>query len=100
MHISIVRSLFVLPNNLAPVCFVLISIFSDVLRRRFQINTMSGMGYQYKSIWDAITVILKHEGIRGLYKGIVPNLLKVAPSMASSWLSFEITRDLLVGLRQ
>ncbi|QIW95011.1 hypothetical protein AMS68_000529 [Peltaster fructicola] len=71
----------------------------DVLRRRFQINTMSGMGYQYKSIFDAVRVILKHEGIAGLYKGIVPNLLKVAPSMASSWLSFEMTRDLLVGLK-
>ncbi|MCJ1257306.1 hypothetical protein MMC24_005131 [Lignoscripta atroalba] len=54
----------------------------DVLRRRFQINTMSGLGYQYKSIWDAITVIVSQEGLRGLYKGIVPNLLKVAPSMA------------------
>jgi solute carrier family 25 (mitochondrial phosphate transporter), member 23/24/25/41 len=71
---------------------------SDVLRRRFQINTMSGMGYQYKSIWDAISIIVSQEGIRGLYKGIVPNLLKVAPSMASSWLSFELTRDFLVGL--
>ncbi|KAI4170880.1 MAG: hypothetical protein LQ343_004644 [Gyalolechia ehrenbergii] len=56
----------------------------DVLRRRFQINTMSGMGYQYKSIWDAITVIVAQEGFLGLYKGIAPNLLKVAPSMASS----------------
>ncbi|KAL8692940.1 MAG: hypothetical protein Q9224_003857 [Gallowayella concinna] len=56
----------------------------DVLRRRFQINTMSGIGYQYKSIWDAITIIVSQEGITGLYKGIVPNLLKVAPSMASS----------------
>lgn len=59
---------------------------------------MTGMGYQYKSIWDAIRVIVTQEGIQGLYKGIVPNLLKVAPSMASSWLSFEITRDLLVGM--
>ncbi|KAH7148967.1 solute carrier family 25 member 42 [Dactylonectria macrodidyma] len=67
----------------------------DVLRRRFQINTMSGMGYQYKSVADAIRVIVIHEGIKGLYKGIVPNLLKVAPSMASSWLSFEMTRDFL-----
>ena len=73
---------------------------SDVLRRRFQINTMSGMGYQYKSIWDAIRVIMAEEGVRGLYKGLVPNLLKVAPSMASSWLSFEVTRDFLVGLNQ
>lgn len=71
----------------------------DVLRRRFQINTMSGMGYQYKSVPDAIRVIVLNEGIKGLYKGIVPNLLKVAPSMASSWLSFEMTRDFLVNLR-
>lgn len=69
----------------------------DVLRRRFQINTMSGMGYQYSGISNAIITIIKHEGFRGLYKGIVPNLLKVAPSMASSWLSFEMTRDMLMG---
>lgn len=77
-------------------CFFFLS---DVLRRRFQINTMSGMGYQYKSVADAVRVIVGQEGIRGLYKGIVPNLLKVAPSMASSWLSFEMTRDFLVSLK-
>jgi solute carrier family 25 phosphate transporter 23/24/25/41 len=60
---------------------------------------MSGMGYQYKSIFDAIRVIIRREGIKGMYKGIVPNLLKVAPSMASSWLSFEMTRDFLVSLK-
>lgn len=72
---------------------------SDVLRRRFQINTMTGMGYQYKGVFDAIRVIIAQEGVRGLYKGIVPNLLKVAPSMASSWLSFEMCRDALVALK-
>jgi solute carrier family 25 phosphate transporter 23/24/25/41 len=72
---------------------------SDVLRRRFQINTMSGMGYQYKSLPDAVRVIVTQEGIKGLYKGIIPNLLKVAPSMASSWLSFELCRDFLVSLK-
>ena len=60
---------------------------------------MSGIGYQYKSIPDAVRVIVSQEGIKGLYKGIVPNLLKVAPSMASSWLSFEVTRDFLVSLK-
>ncbi|EEH49260.1 uncharacterized protein PADG_05339 [Paracoccidioides brasiliensis Pb18] len=70
----------------------------DVLRRRFQVNTMSGLGYQYTSIWDAVRLIMKQEGVRGLYKGIVPNLLKVAPSMASSWLSYELTRDFLIKL--
>ena len=71
---------------------------SDVLRRRFQINTMSGMGFKYTSMWDAVTIIIKQEGVRGMYKGILPNLLKVAPSMASNWLSFELTRDFLKGL--
>ncbi|KAI1446177.1 mitochondrial carrier [Annulohypoxylon stygium] len=71
----------------------------DVLRRRFQINTMSGMGYKYKSIGDAVKVIITQEGPRGLYKGLIPNLLKVAPSMAANWLSFEVTRDFLVGLK-
>ena len=61
---------------------------------------MSGLGYQYKSIWDAITVIVSQEGLRGLYKGIVPNLLKVAPSMASSWLSYEMTRDFFISLEE
>lgn len=70
-----------------------------MLRRRFQINTMSGLGYQYKGIFDAVKVILAQEGVKGLYKGIVPNLLKVAPSMASSWLSFEICRDFLVAMK-
>jgi len=70
----------------------------DVLRRRFQIKSMNGMGFQYTSIWNAITTIVSEEGVRGLYKGIMPNLLKVAPSMASSWLSFEMTRDFLVSL--
>lgn len=60
---------------------------------------MSGMGYQYKSIGDAVKVIVRQEGIAGLYKGIIPNLLKVAPSMASSWLSFELSRDFLVSLK-
>ncbi|KAI5306830.1 hypothetical protein KEM56_006948 [Ascosphaera pollenicola] len=70
----------------------------DVLRRRFQINTMSGLGYQYSSIWHAVRVIVAQEGVKGLYKGIWPNLVKVAPSMASNWLAYEMTRDFLQGL--
>jgi solute carrier family 25 (mitochondrial phosphate transporter), member 23/24/25/41 len=59
---------------------------------------MPGMGNQYKSMSHAVRTILLQEGFFGLYKGIVPNLLKVAPSMASSWLSFELTRDFLLTL--
>ena len=94
MHISFVS------QKLSAIWSIELIQSSDVLRRRFQINTMSGIGYQYKSIWDAIKIIVSQEGVRGLYKGLVPNLLKVAPSMASSWLSFELTRDMLISFRQ
>ncbi|KAI5288800.1 hypothetical protein KEM52_001027 [Ascosphaera acerosa] len=70
----------------------------DVLRRRFQVNTMRGVGYQYSSLWHAVRVIVAQEGIRGMYKGLWPNLVKVAPSMASNWLAYEMTRDFLQGL--
>jgi solute carrier family 25 phosphate transporter 23/24/25/41 len=59
---------------------------------------MSGMGYHYDSVWGAIKTIVQQEGIKGMYKGIAPNLLKVAPSMAASWWTFETTRDMLVWL--
>ena len=70
----------------------------DVLRRRFQINSMEGMGYKYNSMWEAVKQIVATEGVRGMYRGILPNLLKVAPSMASNWLAFEMTRDFLRSL--
>lgn len=59
---------------------------------------MKGMGYHYNSMGHAFQTIMKEEGVKGLYKGITPNLLKVAPSMAASWLSFEMCRDALVAL--
>ncbi|KAK7208174.1 mitochondrial carrier domain-containing protein [Myxozyma melibiosi] len=67
----------------------------DVLRRRFQVNTMKDLGFQYNSVYDAIVSITKKEGPFGLYKGLSANLLKVAPSMASSWLSYELVKDFL-----
>lgn len=73
-------------------------IYSDVLRRRFQVNTMSGMGYKYNSVGDAIRQIIAQEGVKGLYKGLWPNLLKVAPSMAASWFTFETVRDSFLAL--
>lgn len=92
VHISTVRILPVLYK------YERLILRSDVLRRRFQINKMKSMGYKYKSIWDAVRIIAAEEGLRGFYKGIIPNLLKVAPSMASSFLSFELARDFFVSL--
>lgn len=67
----------------------------DVLRRRFQVVEVDGLGFKYDSVWHAFRTILKNEGARGLYKGLSANLLKVVPSMAASWISFEYIKELL-----
>ncbi|KAI8596543.1 mitochondrial carrier domain-containing protein, partial [Dissophora ornata] len=48
----------------------------DVLRRRMQVTQMASVSYKYSSTWDGVKKILKQEGVRGLYKGMVPNYLK------------------------
>ena len=72
-----------------------------MLRRRFQVVAMPDpklkeMQGNYTSVWSAIRSIVRAEGIKGMYKGLSANLLKVAPSMASSWLSYELVKDALL----
>ncbi|CED82852.1 Mitochondrial solute carrier protein [Phaffia rhodozyma] len=51
--------------------------------------------YTYSSGTGAMIQIFKHEGIRGLYRGIWPNLLKVAPSMGVSFFTYETCLKLM-----
>lgn len=49
----------------------------DVVRRRMQMKGATGELFKYNSTWHAFNVIVRTEGIRGLFKGMWPNLLKV-----------------------
>ena len=55
----------------------------DVLRRRMQ---MKGFNHHfaYKNSFHAIRIILRTEGVRGMYKGFWPNLVKVSSSHSIS----------------
>ena len=48
----------------------------DVLRRKMQVNGMKGAvcGPQYHGVLDALMSILRSEGVKGLYRGLWPNL--------------------------
>lgn len=73
----------------------------DLLRRRFQVLSMENnkqLGFQYSSVSNALVTIYRTEGFLGLYKGLTANLFKVVPSMAVSWLSYELIKAQLVAL--
>ena len=72
----------------------------DLLRRRYQVLTMgqNELGFLYKSVSDALVTIFRTEGFFGAYKGLTANLFKVVPSMAVSWLSYEVMKDWMMAL--
>jgi len=99
----------------------------DVVRRRLQVDNMPGNPYQYTGVRGAFATIFKNEGtlqvlrvgclpctfgslgriqcrcwrgrpgIRGFYKGMIPNYLKVAPAMSVSFVTYEWAKALLKG---
>ncbi|KAF9130270.1 hypothetical protein BGW39_003280 [Mortierella sp. 14UC] len=69
----------------------------DVLRRRMQVTGMDVVSYKYSSTWDGVKKIIKQEGVRGLYKGMVPNYLKVAPAISISFVVYEQSKQVLIG---
>jgi len=70
----------------------------DVLRRKMQVTGMkaSVLDTKYNGALDALQSILRTEGLRGLYRGLWPNLLKVAPSIATSFFTYELVKDFLI----
>lgn len=38
---------------------------------------------------DVLQTTLRHEGWRGLYKGLLPSILKVGPAVGVSWIVYE-----------
>ncbi|KAF8332063.1 mitochondrial carrier domain-containing protein [Cantharellus anzutake] len=70
----------------------------DVLRRKMQVTGLNTMDYKCNSAFDVIRSILYTEGPLGFYRGIWPNLLKVAPSIATSFYTYELVKEFLQKL--
>ncbi|KAI0966019.1 mitochondrial carrier domain-containing protein [Xylaria arbuscula] len=67
----------------------------NVLRTRLQTQGTSMHPARYTGIWDVAQKTLKNEGVRGLYKGLMPNLLKVAPALSITWMVYEKTKKVM-----
>lgn len=67
----------------------------NVLRTRLQTQGTVMHPATYTGIWDVAHKTLKNEGVRGMYKGLAPNLLKVAPALSITWVVYENAKRIL-----
>ncbi|KAI1388449.1 mitochondrial carrier [Hypoxylon trugodes] len=67
----------------------------NVLRTRLQTQGTSMHPAHYTGIWDVAHKTIRNEGFRGLYKGLMPNLLKVAPALSITWMVYENAKRIL-----
>lgn len=67
----------------------------NVLRTRLQTQGTAMHPPTYTGIVDVAVKTVRNEGVRGLYKGLTPNLLKVAPALSITWVSYENMKRLL-----
>lgn len=78
----------------------------DVIRRRMQMvgwkgasSVITGEGrtvkLEYTGMVDAFRKTVRYEGFGALYKGLVPNSVKVVPSIAITFVTYELVRDIL-----
>ncbi|KAI0010623.1 mitochondrial carrier [Xylariaceae sp. FL0662B] len=67
----------------------------NVLRTRLQTQGTSMHPVRYTGIWDVARKTVRNEGVRGLYKGLMPNLLKVAPALSITWMVYENAKRIM-----
>jgi len=61
---------------------------SQVIRSRLQ-QRMETRALKYSGVVDVLRMTLAREGLRGFYKGLLPNVLRVMPQSALTFLVYE-----------
>ena len=68
-----------------------------VVRTRLMSQNIEGRPKLYSGLTDCFRKIYANEGVKGLFKGLLPNCMKNAPSIALSYSVFEYSKKLLSG---
>jgi len=70
---------------------------TQVVRSRLQ-QRMDTRKLKYAGFVNTVRVIMRREGLRGFYKGVFPNLLRVMPQSAVTFLVYEATLRIIDDL--
>ncbi len=55
---------------------------------------------EFQNSWRCFQFIFRHEGIVGLYRGILPSVTKAVPSAAFSFAFYEVALDMLEAVEE
>ncbi|KAF8389100.1 hypothetical protein HHK36_025785 [Tetracentron sinense] len=66
----------------------------EVARKHMQAGALNGR--QYRSVLHALSSILEHEGLPGLYKGLGPSCMKLVPAAGISFMCYEACKKILI----
>ena len=67
----------------------------DVLRRRMQLQGLHRTAGQRTGVAYEVMTILQAEGVRGMYRGLTPELCKIVPMVGCTFCVYEAMRDVL-----
>lgn len=67
----------------------------NLLRTRLQAQGTYAHPHRYKGFKDVFQKTVAREGVPGLFKGLVPNLAKVAPAVSISYFMYENLKNLM-----
>ena len=70
----------------------------DVIKNRLMNQAASGEGRMYSGMLDCATKTIRNEGVLALYKGFVPQWLRLGPWCMVMFISFEQYKVLVRGL--
>ncbi|GJN31003.1 hypothetical protein PR202_gb19357 [Eleusine coracana subsp. coracana] len=72
----------------------------DLVRRRMQLEGAAGRArvYQTGPLFGTFGHIVRTEGFRGLYRGILPEYCKVVPGVGIVFMTYEMLKAILTGL--
>ncbi|KAL0299224.1 UNVERIFIED_CONTAM: Mitochondrial adenine nucleotide transporter ADNT1 [Sesamum radiatum] len=71
----------------------------DLVRRRMQLEGAGGRARVYNTgLFGTFRHIIRSEGWRGLYRGILPEYYKVVPSVGIVFMTYEKLKQLLSSI--
>jgi len=96
-------------GSLAGVVAQTVSFPIELIRRRMQVR-----GFELDGVVDPnaakpkggagilqeVTTVYRTDGIRGFYRGLIPNYLKIIPAAGVSFLTYEKMKELIIRSRQ